>query len=601
MNVSDIPVGLLDEVEYFRARLNSNYTLDQWHATSNWSAGNYADLNALKTTSPHLKTLIGLGIYSDRTESYETSQMTAFRTILAGGTAQSTFCSSVASFLNTHGFDGISISWEWPQPGTSEKTQFTSLLSALRTALGSGKLIHVQITGNTGLGSSNKVDLSQWDVANFATYVDAIYANTVDYTTWSSAGGSAHHNAPLFSSPNRGDGAYSAHGVMKALNDIGGSTLLAKVRFTVGSAVQRFEVEPEFDDSGHQRSIAHPVFGLGRTYAGGSGYGGWPSTTDTHYNTFVSNILAVNNYDGYIHQYDPVHVAETLFKPTTPINGGADACEVVSFQGLRSLADKMAYVRNESLPFNLECYPVWQQPGNRLGGIRLWSTDNDYLADASSNHQWGLHQGIEDYLFTRRSTGWDAPFTYPSGPNQGTTVANHYDKVYGPRNAMDFVDNTVTYSGGSSPWNGGGMYFVPAATMNSSDRIRFYNVFQNVNTAITSGDHQRKTLRFEIIHMSRPVTGSLVSPIVKFYVWRYDTPGWTPLTIDGTSTTDETIGSVYWKKTKVTINFSGFTMAKVMGTNGQVNIRVLVRPSDGVSQIPEYIVDRIQLTNPRDN
>jgi len=66
---------------------------------------------------------------------------TTFSDLAGSSSAQSAFFSSLLSFLQTYGFDGVDIDWEYPvaseRSGKPEDFQnFVSFLKNLRTALG---------------------------------------------------------------------------------------------------------------------------------------------------------------------------------------------------------------------------------------------------------------------------------------------------------------------------------------------------------------------------------------------------------------------------------------------------------------------------------
>ena len=99
----------------------------------------YPQFTALKDTNPGLQTWISIGGWSMNDPDQPTA--TTFSDLAGSSSAQSAFFSSLLSFLQTYGFDGVDIDWEYPvaseRSGKPEDFQnFVSFLKNLRTALG---------------------------------------------------------------------------------------------------------------------------------------------------------------------------------------------------------------------------------------------------------------------------------------------------------------------------------------------------------------------------------------------------------------------------------------------------------------------------------
>ena len=98
----------------------------------------YAKFNALKTKNPNLKTLIAIGGYTD-------SQSNKYSLLVADSNKINNFVSSVVTFLNQYGFDGLDVDWEYPR--AADKTGYGNLLKSLRQAFTpAGYLLSVAVS-----------------------------------------------------------------------------------------------------------------------------------------------------------------------------------------------------------------------------------------------------------------------------------------------------------------------------------------------------------------------------------------------------------------------------------------------------------------------
>lgn len=81
----------------------------------------YSQLIGLKSMNPELKVHLAVGGYSMGTWPWES--LTSSPSIMQA------FAVNAASFLRTHGFDGLDLDWEFP--GVSYRSQFSALCQAL--------------------------------------------------------------------------------------------------------------------------------------------------------------------------------------------------------------------------------------------------------------------------------------------------------------------------------------------------------------------------------------------------------------------------------------------------------------------------------------
>ena len=152
--LAGIPAGRLTHVNYAFGKIanntltwNASVAVDQVYPgdcrDSGCAHGLFNQITALKKNHPHLRFLMSVGGWTDSGPFYE---------MAATDQSRRTFASSCAAFLERYPqFDGIDIDWEHPvvgglQPGQPRDAQnFVLLLEALRSAIGSAKLLTVAV------------------------------------------------------------------------------------------------------------------------------------------------------------------------------------------------------------------------------------------------------------------------------------------------------------------------------------------------------------------------------------------------------------------------------------------------------------------------
>lgn len=108
----------------------STYTIKTFDSWTDISLQGYAKFVGLKTKNPSLKTMISIGGWTDSHDGAKYSNLVASTTRI------NTFVNSVMSFLQTYGFDGLDIDWEYPSTA-ADKAGFARLITALRSAFNS--------------------------------------------------------------------------------------------------------------------------------------------------------------------------------------------------------------------------------------------------------------------------------------------------------------------------------------------------------------------------------------------------------------------------------------------------------------------------------
>ncbi|KAF7315065.1 Glycoside hydrolase family 18 protein [Mycena indigotica] len=163
-------------------------------STLTWDSGSQAILKRLvssaKASGAGTKIVLSVGGWGGSTYFHQACSSSANR---------STFVSALSSAVSTYGLDGIDIDWEYPNNpgagnpyGSADAANLLQLLTSLRSALGSSKIISAAVTDLPWLGSDgNPIK----DMSAYAAQMS--YANLMNYDIfgdWSPAPGP---NAPL--------------------------------------------------------------------------------------------------------------------------------------------------------------------------------------------------------------------------------------------------------------------------------------------------------------------------------------------------------------------------------------------------------------------
>lgn len=147
----------------------------------------FRDVIDLKSRNPRLKVMLMIGGWGDKADG--------FSMMARDATKRKTFCTSVKSLLDTYGFDGVDIDWEYPTQtaggvngASPDDTQnFNLVLKELRETLGTSKII--------SYASSSSAAYVDWPTA--MKYLD--YVNVMTYDMGAAPHG---HNSPLYRSGN---------------------------------------------------------------------------------------------------------------------------------------------------------------------------------------------------------------------------------------------------------------------------------------------------------------------------------------------------------------------------------------------------------------
>jgi chitinase len=215
--LADIPADKLTHVNYAFGKIGPDNRLT-WNAAAavervypgdcsdpGCPHGLFNQITLLKRKQPHLKFLISVGGWTDSAPFYEMAATDASR---------QTFAQSCAEFLKTYPqFDGIDIDWEHPvvgglQPGQPRDAHnYVLLLGALRSAIGTGKLLTVAVPA-----SARGIDPLEY--ADMAPLLDWVNVMTYDFH---SGGTMAGFNSALYNHDDPSNPKRNTHDAVQAI------------------------------------------------------------------------------------------------------------------------------------------------------------------------------------------------------------------------------------------------------------------------------------------------------------------------------------------------------------------------------------------------
>jgi len=212
--VADLPGSKLTHVNYAFANLVGGQCVlgDPWadverHLPGDpWSGpgsdapyfGNFRQLDLLQEQHPGLQTLISVGGWTWSGQFSDAALTPASRAL---------FATSCANFMETYGFDGIDIDWEYPGGGgdasntsrPEDPQNFTLLLQALRSELDARGALNGRHYLLTIAAPAGAEKIAKLEVEQIHPVVDFINVMTYDFNgDWSPL---SNFNAPLYPSP----------------------------------------------------------------------------------------------------------------------------------------------------------------------------------------------------------------------------------------------------------------------------------------------------------------------------------------------------------------------------------------------------------------
>lgn len=186
--VEDIDPNLCTHIIYSFVGINSDGSIRILDSNLEISQNNLNRFNALKSQNANLKTLVAIGGWNEGSAT--------FSTVAASSSLRAAFVQSALNFVQTYGFDGFDLDWEYPAQrggGSADKANFALLLQEFRAEFDKyGLLLTAAVAATSG-----SVDLS-YDVPSLSQYLDIINVMAYDFHgTWDGVTG---QNAPLYAS-----------------------------------------------------------------------------------------------------------------------------------------------------------------------------------------------------------------------------------------------------------------------------------------------------------------------------------------------------------------------------------------------------------------
>ncbi|KAI8830926.1 glycoside hydrolase superfamily [Chytriomyces cf. hyalinus JEL632] len=158
------------------------------NADSKWLRG----FTSVRDKYPNLRTIVSIGGWSGSQH---------FSTVAASDSLTQTFVKTVHTFLDTFGFDGVDLDWEYPSGGglecntvnDADPPNFVKLLAALRAELGPDRSISLAVSGETTAYIQKSTGINY--IPEIFKYIN--YAQIMSYDFYGSWSSYADFNSPL--------------------------------------------------------------------------------------------------------------------------------------------------------------------------------------------------------------------------------------------------------------------------------------------------------------------------------------------------------------------------------------------------------------------
>ena len=339
--VSQIPAAKLTHINYAFANISggkcvlgdSYADVDKFFPGDSWDAGvlrgNFNQLLKLKAKYPHLQTLISVGGWTWSSQ---------FSGIAADPAKRAVFVKSCADFMETYGFDGVDIDWEYPVSGglqngvAADKANYTTLMKEFRAELDRREAEDKRDYLLTIAAPAGPTTLQNLEIAKLASTLDWINLMSYDYYgAWDKPTG---HNAPLY----------------RSTSDKGpaGFDIDASVRAYLASGMPSSKLV-----------LGAPLYGRGWSGVtpGTSGNGLYSTGTGASTGTWEPGVL---DYDDIVANYLPRMTRYWDAQSKVPYLWDSQNKVWISYDDAESMRAKAQYIKSLG-----------------LGGFMLWELSSD--------------------------------------------------------------------------------------------------------------------------------------------------------------------------------------------------------------------------------
>lgn len=145
----------------------------------------YKEFNRLRTLNSNLKTLIAIGGWDDSPK--------VFSNLAAESEKRSTFAKNALSFVKKHGFDGMSLDWQYPNydgKNPDDKKNHAKLVQELKERFNNtGLMLMATVAGAPSVAERS------YDIPQMVKHLDSINLKAFDYHDYSE--GKTGFNAPV--------------------------------------------------------------------------------------------------------------------------------------------------------------------------------------------------------------------------------------------------------------------------------------------------------------------------------------------------------------------------------------------------------------------
>ncbi|VEN58841.1 unnamed protein product [Callosobruchus maculatus] len=355
--VTDIKPNLCTHAIYCFIGLNEDGTVKVMDPYLDIDLGYMKKFNDMKKQNPSLKTMVAIGGWNEGSLKYSA--------MAASPARRQTFVQSAVKFLQSHGFDGLDLDWEYPgrRGGASyDKANFVSLIKELKSAFAEhGLLLSAAVSA-----AASAVDIS-YDVRALSQHLDMINLMSYDlHGSWDKVTG---QNAPLYPSQ------FDTTPASKELN------IQSCVEAWISRGASRSKLNLGLAFYGRSFTLNNPNNnGLGAPISGPGLPGRYSGESGmlTYY-----EIIEHLKTKQWTYKWDQEQEVPYIHK----------ANQWIGFDDTRSIAKKVEYAKSE-----------------QLGGVMVWSLESDDFRGLSGTNYPLLRTA------NLMKDDSDKPFTVPT-PN----------------------------------------------------------------------------------------------------------------------------------------------------------------------------------------